>query len=260
MEDVKQLFADGKASTIIFSPPYKARRKYVGGETLNSTHLFESALRCAPCAEDVQAFSVIGNLHCDGQQDMYYEPWIAAVQKEGWRRFSTYVWDKGHGLPGAWNGRLAPCHEWIIHLNKRARFPRKHVKTIWGEGRHFRKDTYRTSRALARQNADHLVSDYKIADSVIRVNPGGRCAGINHPAIFPIELPLKLLQSFHSDDGVIYDPMSGSGSTMLAAETLELPSVMMEIAPEYCEIAVERYHKHIEKIDSPSKPKRKVVT
>ena len=49
------------------------------------------------------------------------------MRASGWRRFGWYVWDQGPGLPGDWQGRLAPSHEFIFHFN---RAPRKANKTV----------------------------------------------------------------------------------------------------------------------------------
>ena len=45
------------------------------------------------------------------------------MRKSGWRRFGWYVWDQGPGLPGDWQGRLAPSHEFIFHFNRAPRKP-----------------------------------------------------------------------------------------------------------------------------------------
>ncbi len=260
ISEVSRLFDSEKASTVIFSPPYKQRRKYDSQGVKTGATLFIKALQAMPIVADVQVFAVVGNLHHNGEQDMYYEDWLKEAQREGWRRFSTYIWDKAHGLPGHWSGRLAPCFEWIFHLNKVARVPHKHKATIWGQGKHFRRNAYSKGNVFAKGNKAYLVSDWKIADSIVRLNPSGLCSGIGHPAVFPVDLPRQILRSYKCANGIVYDPMGGSGSTMLAAESLDLNSATCEISENYCEIAIERYHKHIEKVNAPSKPKRKVIT
>ena len=49
------------------------------------------------------------------------------MRPSGWHRFGWYVWDQGPGLPGDWQGRLAPSHAFIFHFN---RAPRKPHKTV----------------------------------------------------------------------------------------------------------------------------------
>jgi hypothetical protein len=69
----------------------------------------------------------IGLIHRDGEWVPYWEGWIEWMRSAGWRRFGWYVWDQGWGLPGDWNGRLAPSHEFIFHFNHVAGLLRKTV-------------------------------------------------------------------------------------------------------------------------------------
>jgi hypothetical protein len=43
------------------------------------------------------------------------------MREQGWRRFGWYVWDQGSGMPGDWNGRLAPSFEFVWHFNREFR-------------------------------------------------------------------------------------------------------------------------------------------
>lgn len=246
--DIKRrLFATEKVATIVFSPPYLDRRKYAHGQTNDGAHLFVLGID-VPAVEDIQVFCIAGNLHIDGEQSTYYEKWIEAARRAGWRRFSTYIWDKQHGLPGRWNGRLAPCFEWIFHLNKYSREPLRFRETIGGKRKHPRNYTLGNGNTLSRKSDTriYVTHDYKIDDSIIRINPSGKSRYSGHPAVFPVELPQRLLQSYRSNNGVVYDPTCGSGTTILSADNLGLTAYGCELSPDYCSVAVERWRKHQE--------------
>lgn len=57
----------------------------------------------------------------------------------------------------------------------------------------------------------------------------------NHPAPFPLGLPLRCIESTTAQ--IILDPFSGSGTTALAAKKLGRDYIGIEISPEYCESA-----------------------
>jgi hypothetical protein len=40
--------------------------------------------------------------------DFYWYEWLGWMKSRGWRPFAWYVWDQTFGLPGDYNGRLAP--------------------------------------------------------------------------------------------------------------------------------------------------------
>ena len=64
---------------------------------------------------------------------------------------------------------------------------------------------------------------------------------LKHPAIFPSQLPTRLLQCFTTDkDRVILDPFAGIGSTVLAAEALGKTGIGLDVSEEYIRKAEQR--------------------
>lgn len=61
-----------------------------------------------------------------------------------------------------------------------------------------------------------------------------------HPAVFPIELPRRLLKLFSFPDDVVYDPFCGIGTTLLAAQQLGRRAYGCDISARYCNIAAMR--------------------
>ena len=63
-----------------------------------------------------------------------------------------------------------------------------------------------------------------------------------HPAPFPVELPSIALKTTNCD--LIYDPFSGSGTTLIACENLNRRCRAIEIEPKYCAVTLERWATH----------------
>lgn len=63
-----------------------------------------------------------------------------------------------------------------------------------------------------------------------------------HPTQKPVELLQKVLEVTDFAP-VVYDPFGGSGSTLIACEEVGRKCRMMELAPEYCDVIVERWEK-----------------
>ncbi len=59
-----------------------------------------------------------------------------------------------------------------------------------------------------------------------------------HPAPFGVPLVTAVLRSW---DGVVYEPFSGSGTTILACERLGRRCHAIEISPGYVVVALERW-------------------
>ncbi|MCL2488394.1 MAG: thermonuclease family protein [Oscillospiraceae bacterium] len=63
-----------------------------------------------------------------------------------------------------------------------------------------------------------------------------------HLAMFPEELPRRLIKMFSFPGETVLDPFAGSGTTAKVAETLGRNSVSYEINPEFIPIIVEKMH------------------
>ena len=61
-----------------------------------------------------------------------------------------------------------------------------------------------------------------------------------HLAMFPEELPARLIKMFTFTGETVLDPFTGSGTTSLAAKNLQRNSVGYEINPEFIEIAKQK--------------------
>lgn len=62
----------------------------------------------------------------------------------------------------------------------------------------------------------------------------------NHIAMFPEELPRRLIKMFSFVGETILDPFAGSGTTLLAAKNLDRSSIGVEINPEFIPIIQEK--------------------
>ena len=60
---------------------------------------------------------------------------------------------------------------------------------------------------------------------------------INHPAVFPIELPMRHIQSWTNEGDIVLDPFMGSGTTALAAMELNRHYIGFEMNQDYIDIA-----------------------
>lgn len=61
-----------------------------------------------------------------------------------------------------------------------------------------------------------------------------------HPTQKPIELPSRAIRNSCPPNGLVYEPFSGSGSTMAAAHQLGRICYAIEIDPKYCQVTINR--------------------
>jgi len=243
-EDVGRLMAGAKADLCFTSPPYGQQREYTKESDCSDwDKLMRGVFENLPMADAGQVLVNLGLIHRDGEWVPYWDGWIEWMRSQGWRRFGWYVWDQGSGLPGDWNGRLAPSHEFVWHFNKQTKKPLHCVPKQADSIRD------RTGDAAMRMGAEETqratsgkasLNTHKIPDSVLRVQRQcGRIeSGDYHPAVFPVALPSSAMKCWL---GAVYEPFCGSGSTLIAAEQLNRKCYGMEISPQYCDVIVKRW-------------------
>lgn len=243
---VDRLLDGSKVRLAFTSPPYDNQREYEEG-TFNWL-----ALACGfsdrvfdVMAEDSDFIINLGLQHSDGAVDAYWQPWLDHCASVGHKLFGWYVWDKGSGFPGEWNGRLAPAHEWIFHFHNGGQSANKWVATS-GEsakrgtsGKRFRQKDG-SLKEVASPNT--IGQSVKVPDSVIRV---GRemARGIHtesHPAVFCPELPEFVIKTWSDSSDNVLEPFAGSGTTLVACQNLNRKCYAIEISENYCAVILER--------------------
>lgn len=66
----------------------------------------------------------------------------------------------------------------------------------------------------------------------------------NHPTQKPVELVSFAIEKTTDDGDSVLDLFGGSGSTLIACESTGRRCFMMELAPQFCDVIVERYCRH----------------
>ena len=249
---VAQLMQGEQATLMFTSPPYAQQRDYGAAKEKISDWdaLMQGVFAAAPVTAEAQLLVNLGLVHRDSEWQPYWQGWVEWMRKSGWRRFGWYVWDQGPGLPGDWQGRLAPSHEFIFHFNRSPRkphktVPSKHAGEILGGGGLRGAD----GTVHAKTGTGNAIQSHRIPDSVFRImrHKGGLGAAGSHPAVFPVALVEAVLTAFSDPGDLIYEPFCGSGTQLVAAERAGRRCFAMELDPIYCDVAVRRWEMATEK-------------
>ncbi len=241
VDAVDKLMAGQRADLCFTSPPYAQQRDYKAAIS-DWDALMNGVFSIVPVKDGAQVLVNLGLVHENGRVNAYWDAWLDFMDSNGWPLFGWYVWDKGSGLPGNWNGRLAPAHEFVFHFSKGGNKPAnkwvdkkpESIKLKTGSGLR-KKDG--TMGGISSPKSG--MNKTKIADSVIRVTPAlGKNA---HPAMFPVALCDAMYKSYAKAGDWAYEPFSGSGTSIIACEGMGMNCAAMEIAPEYTDVAVNRW-------------------
>jgi DNA modification methylase len=242
---VARVMGADRAALLFTSPPYANQREYTTGGVSDWDALMQGVFRHLPTilAPAGQVLVNLGLIHREGEWQPYWQGWLDWMRAQGWRRFGLYAWDQGPGLPGDWNGRLAPAFELLFHFNREARQANKIVPCKWA-GTPNKGSGLRAAdgEVKAYTHIGLPVQEMRIPDSVLRITRH-KARGIEteHPAVFPVALPEFLMRAYTDEGEVVFEPFAGSGTTILAGQRTGRRVRAIELAPAYVDLALARW-------------------
>jgi DNA modification methylase len=229
------------------SPPYANQRTYGGHDALKDWRALMSGIQNTPVAEHTQVLVNLGVVRKNNEVFEYWDGWKQDMRKAGWRFFDLLVWDQVTGLPGSWQGRLAPSYELIFHFNKKAR---KVNKITPAKQAHFSNKMPGDSLLREKDGTKHEIDSpekvgqpYRIPDNVIRLRRYNARDASWHPAVYPVELPRFAIRCYSEPGQIVLDPFLGSGSTAIACVQTGRKFIGMEIDETYFDQACKRIAK-----------------
>jgi DNA modification methylase len=242
---VARVMGKDRAALLFTSPPYGNQRDYTTGGVSDWDALMQGVFAHLEAAlrPDAQVLVNLGLIHREGEWQPYWQGWLDWMRGQGWRRFGLYAWDQGPGLPGDWNGRLAPAFELVFHLNREARQPNKIVPCKWAGTPNKGSGLRAADREVKAYTHIGLpVQEMQIPDSMLRITRHkGRAIETEHPAVFPVALPEFLMRAFTDEGEVVFEPFAGSGTTILAGQRTGRRVTATEPAPAYVDLAIARW-------------------
>lgn len=152
---------------------------------------------------------------------------IQFMTKElGYLPMATIIWNKNQTSPRtAWGSWLSPsCPSFPM--------PFEYILLF----------AYGTIKKTDDKSKITLTKDEFVRNSLALwpISPESKQKEYGHPAMFPIELPYRLIQQLSYEDDVVLDPFAGVGTTAVAAKRLRRRYICFELSPEYCKAAIKR--------------------
>ena len=186
----------------------------------------------------------------NGVKHRYVWHTIEALCEKGWFAIDDYIWHKTNPMPGHWPNRLRDGWEYCFHLakTKRPYFNQDAVRQPIGDWVSSRlvklseNDLNRHNSAnksgFGRNISKWLGKKTVLPANILSLALVGRDKG--HPAVFPVDLPLFFIKLLAPEQGLVIDPFSGSGTTGIAALSVNRNCVLIDNNADYCQQAMRR--------------------
>ncbi len=198
---------------------------------------------------------------------------MIAMQEDGWILRNKNVWWKRNHLPSSVMDRLTSAYEYVYHFVKSRRYYydldaiRVPIKQSTRE--RMECSGYGKGKAQLYLSSGQPKRDSDIIRHFARrklPNPKGANPGDvwdvtlkpfhgPHFAIYPPDLCIKPILSSCPPGGIVFDPFSGSGTTLCAAKALGRRYLGCDLNPNYVEMAMAR----LERVKPPTAPIRRLI-
>ena len=145
------------------------------------------------------------------------------------------IWRKAAASSGscAWGSFRSPANPVLRDVTERI--------VVASKGRFDRALSAARRQALGLPHAATTNSDeFMEATLDVWTIPAESARRVGHPAPFPVELPLRLINLYTYENDLVLDPFLGAGTTLVAARQASRRGVGYDIDPEYVQIAEDR--------------------
>jgi len=216
---------------IITSPPYNVGIEYNSNddELTYDKYLEFTALWVKNCFDwsKTQARFLL-NIPLDknkGGQKSVGADITKIVQDVGWKYHSTIIWNEGNiSRRTAWGSWLSASAPYVIA-------PVELILVLYKE---------EWKKTNGTKKSDITKEQFMEWTNGVWTFNGESKKKIGHPAPFPKELPLRGIKLFSFEKDIIFDPFTGSGTTLVQASKNNRIGIGLEIDEKYCELAKRR--------------------
>jgi DNA modification methylase len=184
-------------------------------------------------------------------KDLVGIPWRVAfaLRADGWYLRSDIIWHKPNPMPESVKDRPTKSHEYIFLMSKSAKYyydneaiKEKSIDKESLDGMRKRPLYIKGYPKEMGENNFHKLEGkvYPIRNIRSVWNVPTEPFKEAHFAVFPPKLIEPMIKAGCPEGGIILDPFAGSGTTGLVARNLGHNFILIELKPEYCEMARKR--------------------
>jgi len=231
----KNRFQESSIDLTVTSPPYNLGKEYGKDNTdrlsydeyLDWSKAWMSRLNRMTSDGGRFCLNIPLDKNLGGSRPIYRDLLNCAISC-GWNYHTTIVWNEQNisrrTAWGSWKSASAP---YVIA-------PVEMIAVLF-KGDSWKRSSIGRTSTIARDNFISWTNG-------VWTFSGEKKSRIGHPAPFPIELPRRCIELFSFKEDLIFDPFVGSGTTMVAAASLERNGAAFEVERCYIDIACSRIY------------------
>ncbi len=236
LEEMGKLIKAGiKVDAVITSPPYDDLRDYAS--FLDITAISKSLYSLVKDG-GIVVWNCNDKTHKGSESLTSFKSAIAFVES-GFNLNDTMIWEKTNPMPQVKQPRYNQVFEYMFIFSKgKPKTFNPIMVDCKTAGQDYKSTCKKITKGKERQHKEFKINKQKVASNIWQMAVAQNKT--KHPAVFPIELPIKQIESWTNSGDLVLDCFMGSGTTGEAAIKTGRNFIGIEIDKEYFEIAKNR--------------------
>ena len=233
---------------VVTSPPYDNLRKYNGvGDSWNHNKFQDIAKELVRVLKDGGVIVWVVNDKTEkGTKTGTSFRQVLYFMELGLNLNDTMIWQKSNPMPQVKQPRYNQVFEYMFVFSKGT--PKTFnplTEPCKCAGQKYDSTCKNMGGENGRTHKTFNINKEKVMSNIWNIAVAQNKT--KHPAVYPIEIPLRHIKSWTNENDTVLDPFLGSGTTALAAIELKRKFIGIEMNEEYYNIAKERINEKLNK-------------
>lgn len=236
--------ADESIDCVITSPPYDDLRNY------------DSQFDCIELAKQLyrtlkDGGVIVWNVNDkikNGSKSLTSFKQAIIFNEVGFNVNDVMIWKKKNPIPQVKQPRYNQCFEYMFIFSKGKPKTFNPIMVKCDSANLLLKTTFKkATKEKERQYKELVINDLKISDNIWEIAVAQN--DTIHPAVFPLELPMKHIETWTNKGDVVLDCFMGSGTSGIACKLLKRDFIGIEINEIYFNLAKKRIDGTLEQME-----------
>ena len=237
-QDFAKLMQGRVAQVCVTSPPYGVGKEYEKKGIEPWLKTMQPAIKNITKYSEIVCWN-LGDLYATGTQ--FIEPTsvysVNLFNDCGFRPIWIRIWKKqgmnfGVGPYHLVTNKPVQQYEYISAFSNKGDIEYNDQEYVWLSA--FAGHAYKFVKRLTKEERKKWGYSGVWEMTTVKANK-------EHPAMFPVELPWRCIKMHSDKGGIVLEPFSGSGTTILAAEQTDRVCYALEREGTYVDLSVERW-------------------
>jgi|WetSurMetagenome_2_1015567.scaffolds.fasta_scaffold36791_3 DNA modification methylase len=146
---------------------------------------------------------------------------------------AEFLWEKNN-----YNAKYTAWGSWKSPSMPYIKYTWEFIE-VFDKGNHKKKGRREDIDITAEEFKDWVIGKWSFPPEI-------RMKDYHHPAMFPEELPRRLMKLFSYKNDIVLDPFNGAGTTTLVAWKLQRRFIGVDVSRQYCNTALQRIASEME--------------